>query len=432
MKSQSILLVFLVFLLLSAGNPNEEFPSLCDTFEKEYQQLNMAGLQLSYKGNINAIPTGKERNRQLNFFQKYYKALQEIEISNLQEEDQLSHAVLTYEVSLNIERLDLEEQWKSNNFELKGDRLHDEAMGKKWYAYYLKRWVDAEITPDWAFQFGLEEIEKVEKNMSRIRNRMGMDETTLQKYLLDSTYFLASNEEIEEHYDALRVAVREKAQKYFPNIDKIIPVYIEAGTSEEMDIAPAYYDDNTFYYNHFNKAYDKRDMGWIFLHEAIPGHHYQNRLNTQQVPTVRNLFWYSGNAEGWAAYIEQYGRQLGAYVEPMDAYAQLQWDLIRSVRVSLDVGLNYYGWTDAKAMEFWKEHIPNKEDIGQREIKRMKRWPAQVITYKYGKHVLDELKGEKKSPQELKEFHTQVLEFGSIPLSILKQFMLKKQSLRAK
>ncbi|UCD59841.1 MAG: DUF885 family protein, partial [Flavobacteriaceae bacterium] len=131
--------------------------------------------------------------------------------------------------------------------------------------------------------------------------------------------------------------------------------------------------------------------------------------------------------EGWGAYIEQYGNELGAYNSPMDAYAQLQWDLIRSVRVVLDVALNYYGWSDEQAMEFWNKHIADKEDIGKREINRMKRWPAQVITYKYGKHILDKLKGDKKEPEELKNFHRQVLECGSIPLSVL-QIHIKKNS----
>ena len=58
----------------------------------------------------------------------------------------------------------------------------------------------------------------------------------------------------------------------------------------------------------------------------------------------------------------------------------------------------------------------------------MKRWPAQVITYKYGKHILDKLKGDKKEPEELINFHRQVLECGSIPLSVLQNHIQKNST----
>jgi uncharacterized protein (DUF885 family) len=168
-------------------------------------------------------------------------------------------------------------------------------------------------------------------------------------------------------------------------------------------------------------------MGWIYVHEAIPGHHYQYHINEKMSNPIRNQFTYMGYLEGWGAYVEQFGRALGAYQSPKDAYAQMEWDLIRSVRVALDVGLNFYGWSDEEAFSFWEKHIQNKPDIAQREIARMKRWPAQVITYKYGKQVLDELKGNRASPEALKKFHQQILEYGALPLSILKKNVVQKQ-----
>lgn len=423
MKSYSLILFCLMAITLNAQPQNEDFQALTNSFETEYQQLNIPFLQLSYESNLRAIPSKKALAQQTEFFKEFKDLLQNTEVNSLSEQEQITHVLLNYEIQLNLERLSLENQWKSKNYKANGKGLYNEPMGKEWYAYYLKKWVDKDITPDWAYEFGLEEIEKVKKRMNSIRQQMGMDEVTFQKHVSDSTYFLTNNEDIKANYDALRIKVRERAKDYFPDIEKISSVYIEAGTNEEMAIAPAYYNNNTFYYNFFDKPYDKRDMGWIFLHEGIPGHHYQNRINAAQNRPLQDLFWYSGNAEGWAAYIEQYGRQLGAYTQPMDVYSQLHWDLIRSVRVTLDVALNYYGWTDEQAMNFWNQHLPNEEDIGLREINRMKRWPAQVITYKYGKYILDELKGDKKSAEELKEFHTQVMEFGSIPLSILKELI---------
>jgi uncharacterized protein (DUF885 family) len=166
-------------------------------------------------------------------------------------------------------------------------------------------------------------------------------------------------------------------------------------------------------------------MGWIYIHEGVPGHHYQDYIAAQSGNPL-DMFYYSSYAEGWAAYIEQYGRMLGAYKTPFDSYAWLQWELIRSVRVALDVGLNYHGWTDEKALSYWRYHIPDKDDIARREIARMKKWPVQVITYKYGRQVFDEFRSEIKNRKDLKTFHQWVLENGNIPLSVLKKYIRQK------
>jgi uncharacterized protein (DUF885 family) len=115
------------------------------------------------------------------------------------------------------------------------------------------------------------------------------------------------------------------------------------------------------------------------------------------------------------------GDVLGVYKTTYDEYGKWEWDLIRSVRVSLDVAINYYGWSDEKALEFWKKHIKNQVDIGLREIARMKRWPGQVISYKYGANVfLKMLNGaKKKSSFDYKTFHKKLLKNGDVPLSIL-------------
>jgi len=423
MKSKYLFIACLMVAVLNAQPDNSSFQTIIQDFEREYSQLDIAGLGLSYVNNLEQIRSTEELKRQELFFKKYQGLLQACTAQRLSEDDQLTHAVLLYEIDLNLERIDLEGRWTTAGHSIEGSRLYDEALGKQWYAYFLKKWVDKGLTPDAAYQFGLEEIEKVKANMEAIQVQMDMDDAAFKQHLQDSAYFLSSNDKILEQYHGLRKHIRETAKPYFPDVDKVRPVSITMGTDERMAIAPAYYSNNTFYYNFFGDSYNSRDMGWIFLHEAIPGHHYQGQIAATLDSSVRDLFWYAGYVEGWGAYIEQFGNELGAYASPMDAYGQLEWDLVRSVRVALDVALNYYGWTDEQAMEFWNQHIPDKEDIARREIKRMKRWPAQVITYKYGKRILDELKGDKNTPEELKAFHRRVLECGVVPVSVLKSHL---------
>jgi hypothetical protein len=414
--------------LLHAQPAQHSYQTLLEDFETEYSALGIPNLELSYVNNLKNVGSEAELNAQEEFFQKYQQRLKQHSNDDFSEKDRVTYQVLMYEIELNLDRIKLEKKWVEGDYGIRSTRIFDESLGKQWYPYFLKKWIDKDLTPDAAYEFGLQEIEKVKSRMADIKKRMKLDDAAFKKQWENPQYLISEEEEVLEKYNDLKWKVRDKAKRYFPDVDKVPPVQIEAGTNEAMAIAPAYYNNNTFYFNFFDDTYDSREMGWIFMHEAIPGHHYQHHIAARHNgSSVRQLFFYMGYVEGWGAYIEQFGRELGVYRTPFDAYAQLEWDLIRSVRVALDVGLNYYGWSDEQAMEFWNQHIADKEDIARREIKRMKRWPAQVITYKYGKHILDELKGDKYTPEDLKPFHQQVLEYGDLPLSVLRSHILQKQ-----
>jgi uncharacterized protein (DUF885 family) len=141
------------------------------------------------------------------------------------------------------------------------------------------------------------------------------------------------------------------------------------------------------------------------------------------------LVYYSCYTEGWAAYIEEIGKEFGAYPTDFDEYGKWEWDLIRSLRVPMDIGLNYYGWSDEEALSFWQQYSTGLDDIARREIARMRRWPAQVITYKYGAETfLRWQRAAAKDPDfNWVDFHTQVLQYGPLPLSLLDELIAKEK-----
>ncbi|RKE94807.1 DUF885 domain-containing protein [Ichthyenterobacterium magnum] len=399
------------------------FSEFRTSFIETYEKFQIAPLQLSYVSNFNAIKTYTELATQEGYFNYVSRELKRYNVLDFNDADMLDYQIMKYETELNLERIKLELDWLKNKEKLNEKKsLYYLPNGKKWYVYYLKKWVDASVNPEEIYQFGLNEIEDVKQKMKTIRNNSGMSDSKFNKYLKKPLFFLSDSNEIQKRYEQVRHQVDEKAKKYFPYVDDIPELKIEKGINENLAHVPAYYNNNIFYYNHFKDTYDTRQMGWTYIHEGIPGHHYQISVNTIiKRSVVQNLFRYYGFIEGWGAYVEQFGELLGAYPSYFDTYGLYEWDLIRSVRVALDVGINYYGWSDDKAMAFWKEHITDKDDIAKREIARMKRWPAQVITYKYGKKVLNKLKGNTVKSIELKAFHKEVLKHGDLPLSILKQ-----------
>ena len=118
---------------------------------------------------------------------------------------------------------------------------------------------------------------------------------------------------------------------------------------------------------------------------------------------------------------------LGANQDPYEHHGKWEWDLVRSARVVLDIGINYFGWTRAEALRFWNANIPNQDDISEREINRMFNWPAQVLAYQVGERKFLELRKRMENQQgkafDLKKFHAEVLARGSIPLPVLDEII---------
>jgi uncharacterized protein (DUF885 family) len=427
MYSKLHITVILLLVSQILFSQNKNFEAVRKDFVKNYIALQIPYHQASYVQNLKSIKPIENIIQQEIFFKTVEKQLTNVDVRNLNEYERLDYHLMNYEVELNLERISLEKQW-DNTIELDDKKsIYTIENGKNWYAYLLKKWVDITVTPDAMFQFGLDEIEKVKSSMTDIQVRSGFSEKVFQEYLKHSSFFLHNIKDIQQAFENTKREVAKKATNFFPYLDKISDVEITQGTNASLSHVPAYYNNGTFYFNYFNEPFNKRQLDWIFIHEGIPGHHYQIMVNDIIERTdIQQLFWYSGFVEGWGAYVEYLGKELGVYKTLYDEYGKWEWDLIRSVRVALDVGINYYGWSDDKAISFWKAHITDQDDIGWREIARMKRWPAQVITYKYGSDKFLKLlnKAKDKERFDYQKFHKELLMYGDIPMSLL-EFNLK-------
>ncbi len=407
------------------------FSDFRNNFVTVYRSLNIPDLQLSYAENLQRIQPEYALQKQTDFFQQVKNNLIVYKKDSLtiQERDDLS--LIEYETNLNIERLALEKRWlhekpavmPMNNF-------HSIPDDSAWYVYFVKRWTGADINPDELYLNGLEEIERVQLHIENVRLQTGMDSAAFYQHLNDSSFFITNESQVKQAFEHTKNIILKNLGNIF-NITSVPDVSIQRGNNAALGQTPGYYSDNTFYFNYFDKPYNKRQTGWLFIHEAIPGHHYQASLAANANRSrVQQLFSYPAFDEGWAAYTEELGKELGGYQTLYDELGKWEWDLVRSVRVPLDVGLNYYGWTDEKAFAFWKKYIPNQDDIALREINRMRHWPAQVISYKYGaaqimewKKLLQLVQGDQF---DIKAFHDKILEHGSLPLFLVRRNVFRE------
>ncbi len=85
----------------------------------------------------------------------------------------------------------------------------------------------------------------------------------------------------------------------------------------------------------------------LFLHEAIPGHHYQISLQNENenIPEMQKIGRYGAYVEGWGLYAERLGKELGLYTDPYQRLGQLQGEIHRAIRLVVDVGIHAKGWS---------------------------------------------------------------------------------------
>lgn len=416
----------IVFLSLTAQAQQLDFDAFSKKFVSGYNMLNLPQLDLSYVNNLQHIGSAAQIKKQYIFFTGIKSKLNGYDTKALTESQKTDYELMSYETALNLQRLALEQQWiKHRPTKIPANGIINIPGGKQWYAYYLKRWVSDDVTPDQLFSFGLQEVKRVQGHIEAIRQQTGLSEDAFYNHLNDPSFFITDSNKVKQAFEHTKALVYSNLPKLFADT-QITALKIEQGAEQALAQTPGYYDNNTFYYNLFNKPYNKRQVDWLFIHEAVPGHHYQSCvISHTKLSAVQQLFFYYGFAEGWAAYTEELGKQLGVYTSPYDELGKWQWDIVRSVRVPLDIGLNYYGWTDKQALDFWKKNIRGQDDIAMREIARLRRWPAQAITYKYGAlqilHWKEYLQKTQGNNFDIRDFHSRILNHGSLPIFMVKE-----------
>lgn len=413
------LFVLTVLFTLNSLAQELSFKAFEKCFIQEYENLNIPPIRIDFLETLADIPEQEQLAKQERFFKRVWKESKNFKQTNLTEKQELSLAIIKYEAELNLYRIQLSKEWRG--------KLPDEVasifqieQGKDWYQYLLKRWVDLEVNPDSLFAFGKREVALVKNKMEEIRVELGFSAEEFKEHLNDSSFFMNEVSLIQKRFELVQQGMQRKYAHLFPFADEMKAAKIAQGTDSNLAHVPAYYNAGTFYFNYFDLPFNKRQIEWIYAHEAFPGHHYQGFVNGKvNRSALLDLFWHPGFAEGWGAYVEN----LDIYSTPMDEYGKYEWDLIRSVRVVLDVGINYYGWSDKQAFTYWKTHIKEQDQVAWREISRMKRWPAQVITYKYGAHELLRLLAKAKESENFQwiDFHQKVLGNGDVPISILRE-----------
>lgn len=167
----------------------------------------------------------------------------------------------------------------------------------------------------------------------------------------------------------------------------------------------------------------------LFLHEAIPGHHYQISIQQENdsLPKFRRFGWYGAYGEGWALYTESLGKELGLYTDPYQYFGSLSEEMHRAIRLVVDVALHTKGWTREQAIKYSLDNEAESEADITAEIERYMAIPGQALSYKIGQMKIIDIRkrSEKKLGEKfnIKAFHDEVLKDGCLPLDVFERKM---------
>ncbi|MFE1754417.1 DUF885 domain-containing protein [Streptomyces anandii] len=182
------------------------------------------------------------------------------------------------------------------------------------------------------------------------------------------------------------------------------------------------------------------DLVSTWYHEGVPGHHLQL---AQWAHVAENLSRYqatvgivSANAEGWALYAERLMDELGFLTDPERRLGYLDAQMMRAVRVIIDIGMHLEldipadspfhpgeRWTPELAQEFFGAHSSRPRDFVASELIRYLSMPGQAIGYKLGERAW--LLGREKARErrgdafDAKAWHMAALSQGSLGLDDL-------------
>jgi len=308
--------------------------------------------------------------------------------------------------------------------------------GTAWYEQAVRAQTSTNLTPEEIFQLGMEEIQRIKKEMERVRTASGF-----QGNLQEFSRYLAENappgfvnrDELIKGYDAIRQKVMPQLPKLFGRLPKAT---FEIRTVEEFreKSSPSQYQaanpdgsrPGIFYVNAADiEANPRRASESLFLHEAVPGHHFQISIQREQerLPRFRRFVNYNAFAEGWALYAESLGLELGLYNEPSQYFGRLNSELFRAVRLVVDVGLHRKNWSRDQALRFMMENTGASESGASLEIDRYIAWPAQALSYKIGQLKISSIRSKAEkvlgAKFDIRAFHDEILKDGAMQLDLL-------------
>lgn len=313
--------------------------------------------------------------------------------------------------------------------------------GAEWYEFLARYYTTTRMTPDEIHRLGLEEVRRIREEMDEVIHEVGFegDFADFLGFLRsDPQFYYESPDDLYEAYLATAKRIDPELVRLFGTLPRM-----PYGVKPIPDsIAP---DTTTAYYNSPAADGSRAGIYWVNLyrpevrpkyeievltaHESVPGHHLQIALQQElgEIPAFRRYGGLTVFVEGWGLYSEALGYDLGLYTDPYSRFGQLTYEMWRAVRLVVDTGIHYKGWTRQQAIDFFKDNAAKTELDIVNEIDRYIDTPGQALAYKIGQLKMSSLRRDAElalgADFDIRRFHDALLGAGALPLDLLEQRM---------
>lgn len=315
--------------------------------------------------------------------------------------------------------------------------LYAQPNGEAWYAYMVRLRTTTDLTPEEIHQIGLDEVARIQDEMRGVMETVGFEGGLAEFFEFvntDEQFFYDEPEELIQGYRDMSDHITQLSKNLFAVFPESAFEVRRVEPFREASAAGGSYQSGTpdgsrpgiFYANAYNiKARGKWAMESLFLHEAIPGHHFQIMLQyeNEDLPAFRRFGHFTAYSEGWGLYAESLGKELGIYTDPYQYFGGLNAELWRSIRLVVDTGMHAKQWSRQDVLDYMYANSAVAEVRAVAEAERFMAIPGQALAYKIGQLKIREIRnnaearlGDKFS---VKDFHTQILQDGPMPLSML-------------
>jgi len=297
------------------------------------------------------------------------------------------------------------------------------------------------MTPDEIHRIGLDEVARIRGEMQKIIDSLDFG-GSFQDFLVflrtDPQFYYDTPDELYQAYLATSKRIDPELVNLFGKLPRMPYGVKPIPDSIAPDTTTAYYSRpaadgsraGTYWVNLYKpEVRPKYEIEVLSVHEAMPGHHLQLALQQElgDMPNFRRFMGFTAFVEGWGLYSESLGPDLGLYKDAYSQFGALTYEMWRAVRLVVDTGMHYKGWTRQQSIDFFKDNAAKTELDIVNEIDRYIGWPGQALAYKIGQLKIKQIRQRAETALgdnfDVREFHDVLLGAGALPLDILEQRM---------
>ena len=309
--------------------------------------------------------------------------------------------------------------------------------GEKYYAHEIEQMTTLPLSAEEVHSLGLAEVARIKGEMTDVMKATGFKGTLPEffEYLrTDPKFKFSSREQMGDTFREVGSRVDQRVDTLFARRPKApleirpVPEYREktdAGGSYQTGTADGS-RPGVFYYNAYDlPSRSTFDTETLYLHEAVPGHHFQLSLaqENEALPNFLRFGNITAFIEGWGLYAETLWPELGVETDPYQRFGGLNDEMLRAMRLVVDTGLHAKGWSRDQAIQYMLDNSGMSATDARSEVERYIAMPGQALAYKLGQLTISRLRGEAEQALgdrfDIRAFHEQVLNTGALPMGVL-------------